>query len=82
MTFLSLIIPCYNVSEYLPATLRSLTQLKDAEDCEFIFVNDGSTDNTLLLLTDFAKKDKRAIIIDQLNKGVSAARNAALNIAR
>lgn len=82
MTFLSLIIPCYNVSEYLPATLRSLTQLKDAEDCEFIFVNDGSTDNTLLLLTDFAKKDKRAIIIDQKNQGVSAARNRALEIAQ
>ena len=82
MTFLSLIIPCYNVSEYLPATLRSLTQLKDAEDCEFIFVNDGSTDNTLLLLTDFAKKDKRAIIIDQKNQGVSAARNRALEIVQ
>ena len=82
MTFLSLIIPCYNVSEYLPATLRSLTQLKDAEDCEFIFINDGSTDSTLLLLIDFAKKDKRAIIIDQKNQGVSAARNRAIEMAQ
>lgn len=82
MTFLSLIIPCYNVSEYLPATLRSLTQLKDAENCEFIFINDGSTDNTLSLLIEFAKKDKRAIIINQKNQGVSAARNRALEIAQ
>lgn len=78
MTFLSIIIPCYNVEDYLPATLRSLTQLKDAEDCEFIFVNDGSTDNTLTLLHDFVNKDKRAILIDQNNQGVSAARNRAL----
>lgn len=82
MTFLSLIIPCYNVAKYLPATIHSLTQLQDAENCEFIFVNDGSTDETLSLLTDFAKKDNRAIIIDQQNQGVSTARNRALEIAR
>lgn len=82
MKFLSLVIPCYNVSEYLPATLRSLTQLKEAENCEFIFINDGSTDSTLLLLIDFAKKDKRAIIIDQKNQGVSAARNRAIEMAQ
>ena len=82
MTFLSLIIPCYNVAKYLPATIQSLTQLQDAENCEFIFVNDGSSDETLALLTDFAKKDNRAIIIDQMNQGVSTARNRALEIAQ
>ena len=82
MTFLSLIIPCYNVAKYLPATIQSLTQLQDAENCEFIFVNDGSSDETLALLIDFAKKDNRAIIIDQMNQGVSTARNRALEIAQ
>ena len=79
---LSIIIPCYNVAEYIPKTLDSLSQLKNAEDCEFIFVNDGSTDNTLSYIQSFAKDDHRAIVIDQSNQGVSAARNAALSIAQ
>ena len=82
MTFLSIIIPCYNVEQYLPSTIASLSNLKNAEDCEFIFINDGSIDSTIKLIKDFAKNDSRAIVIDQVNKGVSAARNAALNIAR
>ena len=80
--FLSIIIPCYNVEEYLPATIQSLRVLKNADDCEFIFTNDGSTDNTLAIIQAFAYNDKRAIVIDQRNAGVSAARNAALSIAR
>ena len=82
MKFLSIIIPCYNVAEQLPATIQSLRNLKESEDCEFIFINDGSTDETLSLIQDFAKNDKRAIIIDQQNSGVSAARNAALTIMK
>ena len=79
---LSIIIPCYNVEEYIPKTLDSLSQLNNAENCEFIFINDGSTDNTLLHIQSFAKNDHRAIVINQSNQGVSAARNAALSIAK
>lgn len=82
MTFLSIIIPCYNVERYILSTLNSLSLLNDAEDCEFIFVNDGSTDKTSFYIQEFAKKDNRAILIDQPNQGVSVARNAALNRAR
>ncbi len=82
MTFLSIIIPCYNVEQYLPSTLASLSNLKHAENCEFILINDGSTDATLKLIKDFAENDSRAILIDQANQGVSAARNAALKIAK
>ena len=82
MPFLSIIIPCYNVDKYLPSTLVSLTNLRNAEDCEFILINDGSIDSTLKLIKDFAKNDSRAILIDQANQGVSAARNAALKIAK
>lgn len=81
-TFLSIIIPCYNVEQYLPATLHSLTNLHHAEDCEFIFVNDGSTDNTPLLIQHFADHDPRTVYISQTNQGVSAARNAAITVAK
>ena len=81
MPYLSIIIPCYNVADYLPTTLNSLSQLNNAEDCEFLFINDGSTDNTLAILQDFSKRDSRALVINQVNQGVSAARNAAIKIA-
>ena len=81
MTFLSIIIPCYNVEDYLPLTIQSLRSLKDAEDCEFIFINDGSIDGTLDIIQDYANEDKRVIVINQENCGVSAARNSAINIA-
>ena len=80
--FLSIIIPCYNVADYLIGTIDSLRNLKDAEDCEFIFINDGSTDNTLAIIQDFEKQDNRVRVINQKNAGVSAARNAALKIAQ
>lgn len=82
LTFLSIIIPCYNVEQYLPATLQSLSRLQHAEDCEFILVNDGSTDNTPLLIQHFADQDPRAVCISQTNQGVSAARNAAIAVAK
>lgn len=81
MKFLSIIIPCYNVERYLPQTLESLQKLQQAENCEFIFVNDGSTDSTLELINNFAKADNRAIVINQINQGVSIARNNALEVA-
>ena len=81
MPFLSIIIPCYNVADYIPTTLLSLSQLNEAEECEFIFINDGSIDGTLKLLESFVKEEKRAKLITQENQGVSVARNNALQIA-
>lgn len=82
MPFLSIIIPCYNVEDYLPCTLDSLSQLNCDEECEYIFVNDGSTDSTLSMIRTFVQHHQQAIVIDQSNQGVSAARNAALKIAK
>lgn len=79
---LSIIIPCYNVEKFVVKTIDSLRHLHDAEDVEFVFVNDGSTDNTLSILKAFAESDSRAVVIDQTNQGVSAARNAALAVVR
>lgn len=83
--FISYIIPCYNVQTYLLRCLESLTSqnIGDSSDkIEFILINDGSTDDTLAKLHDFANKEERAIVIDQDNRGVSSARNAGLNVAK
>ena len=78
----SIIIPCYNVEEYVTRCYDSLASQKNANDVEFIFINDGSTDGTLSILLEIKSKDRRVIVIDQDNKGVSNARNRGLEIIR
>lgn len=81
--FISYIVPCYKIEDYLPRCLESLSKqrIDSGEGVEFVFVNDGSPDNCLEILQEFASKDHRAIVIDQKNQGVSAARNAGLKDA-
>ncbi|WP_141504029.1 glycosyltransferase [Paenibacillus luteus] len=76
----SVIIPVYNAEAYLEECILSLL-LQTLRDCEFIFVNDGSTDQSSLLLEEYQKKDSRVKLIQQSNQGVSAARNAGLGVA-
>lgn len=76
----SIIIPCYNVAPFLPRLIAGL-QAQTLPDCEFIFVNDASKDNTLELLQEFARQDDRVVLIDKVNEGVSVARNVALDVA-
>lgn len=78
---ISIIVPCYNIANYLQPCLTSITTQPIGE-VEYLFVNDGSTDETLLLLTDFCKDKPYCHLINQCNSGVSAARNAALEIAK
>ena len=82
--FISYIIPCYNVATYLPNCLNSLSKqwIVEGVDIEYIFVNDGSTDETLSVLKAFTASDDRAILVNQMNRGVSAARNSGLDIAK
>lgn len=80
MPEISVIIPVYNASRYLPECLESI-MAQTFSDIEIICINDGSTDNSLQILQDFKQKDSRIKIIDQKNAGVSAARNAGLAIA-
>lgn len=77
---ISVVIPIYNVADYLPKCLDSVL-MQTYGNLEVIAVNDGSTDNCLQILKDYAKRDKRVKIIDQKNQGVSAARNAGLDAA-
>ena len=81
MIKVSVIIPVYNVDKYLEECLQSVCS-QTLKDIEIICINDGSTDKSGQILKDFAKKDKRIILIEQENRGVSIARNNGLKAAR
>jgi glycosyltransferase involved in cell wall biosynthesis len=72
---LSIIIPVYNVAEFLPQCLDSVF-MQDLTDCEVICVNDGSTDNSGVILRDYKSKYPKMLLIEQNNGGLVAARNA------
>ena len=78
---ISIVIPVYNVSKYLRACLDSVIN-QTYRDLEIICINDGSTDDSLEILKEYAVKDKRIIIIDKKNAGVSAARNDGIEKSR
>ena len=75
---LSIIIPFYNEEESIKRTLINLKQL-ERNDVEFIFVDDGSTDNTLSIIKNFDLQNKNLIVLN--HKGVSVARNAGIDSA-
>jgi glycosyltransferase involved in cell wall biosynthesis len=77
----SIIIPIYNVEEFLACCLESVLN-QTLKEIEIICVNDGSTDNSLEILEGFAVKDDRVVVISQKNKGLGATRNIALLIAK
>ncbi len=83
MPAISLCIPCYNVSKYLPKLFESIKKQK-FDSFDVIFLNDGSTDNTLELLENF-KKEFDSIhpvhIYTQKNKGLASARNELIKYA-
>lgn len=78
---ISIIVPVFNVEEYLRECLDSITQLK-AVTWEAILVDDGSTDTSGQICDEYATQDSRFRVIHQKNAGVSAARNAGLDAAK
>lgn len=76
---ISVIIPVYNGEKHIESCIKSL-QNQTLKEIEFIFVNDGSLDNSLALLKTY-KYDSRIKIFSQENKGVSAARNLGIKNA-
>lgn len=79
---LSIIIPVYNVENYLRECLDSVLQ-QNTESLEIICVNDGSIDGSLNILNEFEQQYPALItVLSQTNQGQAAARNAALDIAR
>ena len=81
MPEISMIVPVYNVEQYLPAALDSL-RVQTCPDWEAILVDDGSPDGCGALCDAAARQDARFRVIHQKNAGVGAARNAGLAAAR
>ena len=80
MPEISVIVPVYNVEEYLRRCLDSLIS-QTYKSIEIICVNDGSTDGCLGILNEYAQQDCRIKVVNQPNGGLSAARNAGLRCA-
>lgn len=77
----SVIITVYNVERYLEECIKSVLN-QTLDNIEIIAVNDGSTDRSLGILEKYKKEHNNITIINQVNKGVSAARNTGLKHAR
>lgn len=77
----SIIVPAYNAEAYLGECVRSILA-QTCSDYELIIVDDGSTDATGDIAHCFAKCDGRIRIVRQANRGLSAARNAGVDIAK
>lgn len=77
---ISIIVPVYNVEEYVEKCIESLIK-QTYTDIEIIIVDDGSTDNSGRICDDLGKKDKRIKVIHKVNGGLVSARKAALPYA-
>ncbi len=82
MPKLSIVIPVYNVEKYLARCLDSVI-CPGLEDYEIVIVNDGSTDSSLAVAEDYARRHPALIrVISTENGGLGAARNVGLEAAR
>lgn len=80
MAKVSVVVPVYNVEEYLERCIESIRN-QTLEDIEIILVDDGSPDNCPKICDEFAEKDSRIKVVHKKNAGVAAARNSGLEIA-
>lgn len=78
--FLSIIVPVYNVENYLKRCIQSIIDC-NLSDYELILVNDGSTDRSREICEEYAKQYKDVILINKENGGLSDARNCGMNRA-
>ena len=77
---ISVIVPVYNVADYLSECLDSILQ-QDYKNMEIILIDDGSTDLSGSICDIYAEKDTRFNVIHQTNSGAAAAKNAGLRVA-
>lgn len=80
MALVSVVIPVYNVKDYLERCVQSIVT-QSVADLEIILVDDGSTDGSGELCDVLKSKDSRIQVIHQVNQGLGPARNSGLNIA-
>lgn len=80
MPKVSILIPTYNVEQYLRQCLDSVVN-QTLKDIEIICINDGSTDNSLNIIKEYAQNDSRIKIIDKKNSGYGDSMNKGLDAA-
>lgn len=80
MPEISIVLPVYNVAQYLNACLDSIAT-QTFQDWEAILVDDGNTDFSGIICNSYSRKDHRFRVIHQENQGVSSARNAGIDAA-
>lgn len=78
---ISIVVPVYNVLQFLPDCINSILA-QGIDEIEIILVDDGSTDNSGVLCDQYVKKYNNVKVIHQKNSGLSAARNAGIEIAK
>jgi len=78
---LSILVPVYNVSAYLPLCLDSIMN-QSFSDFECILINDGSTDFSLSILKSYVKQDPRFRLISHKNSGYGASLNKGIKLAK
>jgi glycosyltransferase involved in cell wall biosynthesis len=77
----SIIVPAYNAEKFIEETIESVLN-QTYTDWELIVVNDGSSDRTKDIISNYCQKDNRIKLIDKKNEGVSATRNVGIYEAR
>lgn len=80
MPKVSIIIPTYNVEDYLRECMESVVR-QTLHDIEIICINDGSTDGSLKILQEYAAKDNRIVLVDKHNEGYGVGMNIGLEKA-
>lgn len=80
MPLISIIIPAYNIEDYIGTCLDSLLK-QTYKNLEIIVVDDGSSDNTSKIIDEYTVKYQNIKVIHKKNAGVSAARNSGIDIA-
>lgn len=78
---ISIVIPVYNVSEFLEKCIESCIN-QTFQDIEIIIVNDGSTDSSILIIEKYAEADKRIVPVSKENEGLFLARLTGFSVAQ
>ena len=81
MSKVSVIVPIYNSEKTINRCVESIIN-QTYKDIEILLINDGSIDNTLNILNDYANKDKRIVVINKKNEGVSKTKNLGIKKAK
>ncbi|MCX0389374.1 glycosyltransferase, partial [Clostridium perfringens] len=80
MIYISIIVPVYNSEKYIDRCIESLLN-QTLKNIEIIIINDGSTDKSEEIIKYYSKSDKRVVLINKKNGGVSSARNLGIEKA-